>query len=303
MPPKKKAKKSAAEEEPLEYIEHVRERATKRFAKSHGKKKKNVNYDIEQNIREIRALLKINDEIFQRCISSGQIISESKSATFTRYSYDVVKVRQNTTNQSQTDCITKPEQSHCNFDVSSLMSLPKGINDLFLVPYQSSYPGLVDYHEFLESALMLHDDILEPFLAKIKGHTETIHVCLGEIESWLLAPKSNIEFIEEIFGMKLEPPTAADIGVKVCDCSAGTHQSTDICECCKKSFGAHTRQLYGGIISKFRCPNSSYHATFFRCKKQITLKTLHESGKFEKTFSISHQNDKDKLTKFLDFMN
>ena len=192
MPPKKKAKKSAAEEEPLEYIEHVRERATKRFAKSHGKKKKNVNYDIEQNIREIRALLKINDEIFQRCISSGQITSESKSATFTRYSYDVVNVRQNTTNQSQTDCITEPEQSHRKFDVSVLMELPKGINDLFLVPYQSSYPRLVDYHDFLESALMLHDDILEPFLAKIKCHTETIHVCLGEIESWLLEPSQRV---------------------------------------------------------------------------------------------------------------
>ena len=163
MPPKKKAKKSAAEEEPLEYIEHVRERATKRFAKSHGKKKKNVNYDIEQNIREIRALLNINDEIFQRCISSGQITSKSKSATFTRYSYDVVKVRQNSTKQTQ--FITEPEQSQHSFDVSALMDLPADLTDVFVAKYQSSYSLLVDYNEYLESSLMLHDDILEPFLA------------------------------------------------------------------------------------------------------------------------------------------
>ena len=51
---------------------------------------------------------------------------------------------------------------------------------------------------------MLHDDILEPFLCKLKQHLESIQVCLGEIESWLLEPKSNIQCLEETFGKKLE---------------------------------------------------------------------------------------------------
>ena len=144
----------------------------------------------------------------------------------------------------------------------------------------------------------MHDDVLGPFLAKLKHHLETIHVCLGEIESWLLEPKGNIEFIEEIFGMKLGHPTAL----------TGTHQSTAICEGCKKTFGAHTRpevnlrtrHKYGGIPPKFRCNSSS--SAFFSCKKYITLNTMQDSGKFERAFAISKKNDKGKLQKFLDFI-
>ena len=50
---------------------------------------------------------------------------------------------------------------------------------------------------------MLHDDILEQFLCKFKQHLESIQVCLGKIESWLLEPKSNIQFLEETFQKKL----------------------------------------------------------------------------------------------------
>ena len=95
MPPKKKAKKSAPKEpeDPLEYANHIREEAGKRFNKSI--KKKNVNLDIEQNIREIRALLKINDEIFERCMSAEwtHVKYIKTLVTFTRYGFDVVKVR------------------------------------------------------------------------------------------------------------------------------------------------------------------------------------------------------------------
>ena len=50
------------------------------------------------------------------------------------------------------------------------------------------------------SAVVLHDDVLEQFLVKLKQHLESIQVCLGKIESWLLEPKSNIKFLGETFG-------------------------------------------------------------------------------------------------------
>jgi hypothetical protein len=58
---------------------------------------------------------------------------------------------------------------------------------------------------------MLHDDVLEPFLAMFKQHLESIQVCLGEIESWLLEHKSNIQFLEETFGKKLDILTDEDL--------------------------------------------------------------------------------------------
>ena len=67
MPPKKKGKNEPKEpDDPLEYVNHIREEAGKRFVTTG--RRNNVNLDIEQNVREIRALLKINDEIFGRCI-------------------------------------------------------------------------------------------------------------------------------------------------------------------------------------------------------------------------------------------
>ena len=56
----------------------------------------------------------------------------------------------------------------------------------------------IDYDAFFQRALMLHEDVLEPFLAKLKHHIQSIHVCMGGIESWLLEPKRNIEFLEEM---------------------------------------------------------------------------------------------------------
>ena len=172
--PRKRANTEA--EEPLEYIERIREQATKWFVTTDDRKNK-VNYDIEQNIREIRALLNINDEIFQRCISSGKI--KSTSASFTRYSYDVVKVRQDPTNQTQTQFITEPEQSQKSFDMSSLLSLPADLSGVFVAKYQSSHSLLIDYNALLESSLIMHDDVLGPFLAKLKHHLETILYALG----------------------------------------------------------------------------------------------------------------------------
>ena len=77
MPPKKKRKSSAAPkepEEPLEFVAHVRQKvrsvllavpsmiSNRMFGRfEHG---------IEQNVREIRALLNINAEIFGRVMDS-----------------------------------------------------------------------------------------------------------------------------------------------------------------------------------------------------------------------------------------
>jgi hypothetical protein len=166
MPPKKKAKKSPKEpEDPLEYINYVREKAEKSFA-AKGKKS-NINYDIEQNVREIRALLKINTEIFDRCKSSGDFSQQgNSSATFTRYGYEVVKVRQSTPGKVQ--FITEPEKTQKTFDMTPLSVLPTGLDDIFVAKYQNEYPSFIDFDKFFQTLIMLDDDILEPCLAKLK---------------------------------------------------------------------------------------------------------------------------------------
>ena len=295
MPPKKKSRKSTSKESdkpdaPLEYIDYIREQAGKRFAG----RRKNVNYDIEQNTRAIQALLKINAEIFGRCMGSGTIDDEGKSATFTRYGFDVVRVCQNqATNKTQ--FITESGRSQQSFDIRPCSELPTGIDNVFVVQYQASpFDLLIDYDSFFNSAIMLHDDILEPFLVQLKVHIESIHVRLGKIESWLLEPKSNIEFIEATFEKKLEIPAAGDFE-QDCDCPSGTHAQSDECLNCGYNLSQH-RSIDGRLC----CPN---FGTYFRCDKKIhLLKSCNESGKFEKTFSVTKKNEQTKLKKFLEFM-
>ena len=302
MPPKKRAKKSPTEpEDPLEYANYIREEAGKRFSKS-IKKKKNVNLDIEQNIREIRALLKINDEIFERCMSAEWTCGKQHDKTlvvFTRYAFDVVKVRPY---NALTQFITEPQCSKKEFDMKSLSELPTGIDGLFVAKYQvEPFTMFIDYKAFFECVLMLSDEILEPFLAKLKSHIESIHICLGEIESWLLEPKSNIDFIEETFGEALDIPTAADITPKQCACPTGTHPGTEECMKCGKQLDMHRQPKHGSCNL---CPSSygSYTSTRFHCKKYVVLKECNEPGVFHKTFEIAKKSEQKKLKKFLEFM-
>ena len=97
------------------------------------------------------------------------------------------------------------------FGVKPLTELPANLRNVFVVQYKAEplntfmlSLGFIDFDAFFQSALVLHEDVLEPFLAKLKHHIKSIHVCLGEIESWLLEPKSNIEFLEETFELELE---------------------------------------------------------------------------------------------------
>ena len=295
MPPKKKGKNEPKEpEDPLEYVNHIREEAGKRFVTTG--RKKNVSLDIEQNVCEIRALLKINDEIFGRCMSMGEGKIQAGSITFMRNSYDVVKVRPSGTS---TEFYTEPERSNKEFDMKSLSELPDGLNNVFALKYQKEQPSLIDYKAFLESAVMLHDDILEPFLAKLKCHIESIHVCLGEVESWLLEPKSNIKFIEETFGKGLDVSIAIET-----ENGNSAYASTDLCISCGRCFGEHRVQPsmygYGCEPINGRRYNCRYGGGVF--KKYIVLKTCDESGKFEKTFAIAEKSEQKKLKKFLEFM-
>ena len=112
MPPKKKSKASSppapkVPDEPMEYVNHIRENAGKCFAHV-GKKKEGVdNYDIEQNVREIRALLKINAYYFSRCIKAADLPHRDDDVDvtlqFTRSILDEVKVRQNRSLGSKED--------------------------------------------------------------------------------------------------------------------------------------------------------------------------------------------------------
>ena len=209
MPPKKKSKKSTAKKkpvmEPLEHLSEVRDRAVKVLIKS--EKNKNVNYDIEQNIREIRAILATNTEIFDRCmdyLKEDDDHSDNNRYTFVRVNFNTI----NSIPQDREDydsvpqLVAIPSRTESEFDMSSLIDPPTGIEDIIVIKrFSESYDHekFIDYTKFFESALLLHDDVLEPILAKLKDKLMDIQVCLGNIDAWVMEPQKCINFLKDTF--------------------------------------------------------------------------------------------------------
>ena len=305
MSSRKKPKTSSSKEpdEPLECINYIRECAVKNLVNSGRKKGGHVNSDIEQNFREVRALLNINAEIFARCMDSVEKGFTGTNAVFSRSGYDVVKVRQCPTNAALTELITGQIRTQKSFSMNTLSEVPAGLIDLFVVKYQAApYQAFVDYDALFKTAIVLHDDVLEPFLVKLKQHLESIQVCLGEIESWLLEPKSNIQFLEKTFGRKMKKLPETPLGNDyTCSYVSGGMPSTSVCARCFNTFRVHTPSCYSFQSYKFMCSDGKGCFKIGQPSCQV-LKVYKQSGKFETEFNIASTNDQNKLKKFIEFI-
>ena len=214
MPPKKKSKKSTTPKakkplEPLEHLSQAREKAVKVLIKSDNNK--NVNYNIEQNIREVRAILATNTEIFDRCmdyLKEGEYhgTHSSNQYTFVRVNFNTInsipQVQDREDNDTFAQLVAIPSRTESKFDMSSLIDPPIGIDDIIVIKrFSGSYDHekFIDYRKFFESALLLHDDVLEPILAKLKDKLMDIQVCLGNIDAWVMEPQKCINFLKDTF--------------------------------------------------------------------------------------------------------
>ena len=185
------------------------------------------------------------------------------------------------------------------FGVKPLTELPANLRNVFVVQYKAEplntfmlSLGFIDYDAFFQSALMLHEDVLEPFLAKLKHHIESIHVCLGEIESWLLEPKSNIEFLEETFELELDLLGNGDLENDSDERVPMIHVGHAIIDMTLTHLS--TISAVATALKLVIC--------LFERKKCHVLKVYNDSGKHERKFAITSQSDRHKMKKFLEFL-
>jgi hypothetical protein len=54
---------------------------------------------------------------------------------------------------------------------------------------------------------LLNDDALEFLLPKLKEHLETVQVCLGVLDEWLMQPMKNESFINCVFETRCAIPS------------------------------------------------------------------------------------------------
>ncbi|KAL7452602.1 hypothetical protein ACHAWC_004332 [Mediolabrus comicus] len=253
-----------------------------------------ANYDIDHNIREIRAILKMNEEILDRCMKFSA--GGGKSATsFTRIMYKVVKTR---ARNDGTQIITRPKRTTKEFDTTPLSKLPKGLDNIIVSDNMTEhrFSSFIDFEAFFEKSLVMHETVLEPFLPKLKEHLMTIQVCLGKIDSWVIQEtQENISFLEETFETKMEIPDDDDqLGSRNCNCE--THGPCELCLGCGEMYCEHYYKY-----SKKRC-NKNDPYNLFQCQYYQILKQCNDDVKFEATFDVTDEQDKARLKKLLELM-
>jgi hypothetical protein len=266
-----------------------------------------VNNDIDQNIREIRAILKMNAEILDRCMKfsaggdknfygyvSGAHTKVYKwSTAFRRINYEVVTTR---ARNEATQVITHPISEKKTFNTTPLSKLPEGLDDIIVSRNMggkhAKYSSFIDFEVFFQKSLLLHETVLEAFLPKLKEHLMSIQVCLGEIDAWVIQePQININFLEEALEKKMEIPDAT-VPLQ----SEPPYDPNDICLHCKKKFCDHygsTNQCNENVSRPITYNEALYYSnsTNFACEYYQVLMQCDGKGKYESRFK-----------KFLEYM-
>jgi hypothetical protein len=170
------------------------------------------NFDLEQTIREIRALITVNDEIhreiFSRCMVDSRT-SSIEEINIKRFAFKTIQKRQK---DSKVELISQPEFDEGTFDSFPLTQLPSCLGDMIVPKYKASHHSLFvdydDYDDYFQKALMLFsEDALGLFLPKLKAHLEAAQVCLGVIHEWAMQPTNDLSFIGLNFQDVLKIPT------------------------------------------------------------------------------------------------
>eukprot|EP00526_Cylindrotheca_closterium_P019040 CAMPEP_0113615754 /NCGR_PEP_ID=MMETSP0017_2-20120614/7873_1 /TAXON_ID=2856 /ORGANISM="Cylindrotheca closterium" /LENGTH=223 /DNA_ID=CAMNT_0000525019 /DNA_START=757 /DNA_END=1428 /DNA_ORIENTATION=+ /assembly_acc=CAM_ASM_000147 len=162
-----------------------------------------TNPDIERNLQVIRAMLSLNTEIWERCkLHMEPFTVSEKWATFQRQQFKVVRAGSHFAGELSFSALYETEKK--TFNIAPLCICPTNlaIFQFEYLPYPNN-PRFIDYAALLERALLLHDDVLEPFLVELKKHIEGIQVVLGTIEEWLHERLTVSDFIESSFGVDL----------------------------------------------------------------------------------------------------
>ena len=108
--------------------------------------------------------------------------------------------------------------------------------------------------------MLLHDDVLEPILAKLKDKLMDIQVCLGKIDAWVMEPQKCLHFLEETFGRYFECNRRQYESISNVSCTCDipevylhpTFHELDIrCGSCRSDIYTHDLKEFENVYSKY----------------------------------------------------
>ena len=140
--------------------------------------------NIKHNIMKIHALLTVNREIFFRCMKYETLGTFGEKTMIQCFGIETIKTLQVDT---KLELVTQGEHIEQIFDTSPLSRLPSGFVDIIVVKCIPN-TKFIDFDDIFCKTLLLNDDALEFLLPKLKEHLETVQVCLGVLDEWLMQP-------------------------------------------------------------------------------------------------------------------
>lgn len=216
--------------------------------------------DLNIAIKTVSALIVTNGEIWNRCKEYYSVTSKQ----FSMLRFDEVKIetkKHQHYDSGRTIISVVAKKAQKCFNLDPMKELPESIG---IFQPKKDEALHVDFNTYFSRSLVLHEDVLLPFLWELKEHLEKVQVCLGAVDEWVISAANNIKFLETMFGIKdihILPVTQS-----LCNCyycGRGEYGS-----CVKPELGKeyHLKgyRVPGTVIQSFNVSNEKDKAQFKR---------------------------------------
>jgi hypothetical protein len=270
-------------------------------------------HDLRHLLRSANALITMNQEIWERCKEDRCIITNG----FLPFSRHSLKVRCDSPKNEDHISVSVQLEVKCK-DFGAPPRIPSGLLDLIGLENETGgdaqckqFEGFPDYRLYLEKQVgLLNDVVLVPFLLKFKEHLESIHVYLGNIESWLLEPSLHAQFLKDLTGEEVSIPNNKP-GIW---CHGGTpccvkHPPSSICLKCHNPFEYHENEstmLKVGTTPCYRhfCPSgkTSEFKHYESVASQTLLRVPFPHGMMDSEFCLDSETEQRKLKALVGFI-
>ena len=183
-----------------------------------------------------------------------------EESNFTMMRFDEVKVVYDE-NYDHTNIVVVAKEVTKYFSLEPLKVLPECLG---IFEPAKDETGHVDFRMYFRRSLILHEEVLLPFLSKLKNHLEEVQVCLGAVDEWVAGTANNIQFLKTTFEIK----TVIDLSVQESPCKCYHRRNYGWCNCNCRELG-----------------------------KEYTIKTFNVPGTVVQSFNITREKDKAQLKK------
>lgn len=237
---------------------------------------------LDNSIAAVQTLLESIRFVYCCCMQSIEIDAQTPSTQtiLTKWAFDEVRSRYV---DDSIQFRTYPSCTEKEFDISVLMKLPV---EMRIVRYDTFKSGLIDFDDVFQKSLLLHDSVLQPFMAHFKCHLNSVQTCLTSIDEWLNETETNFFFLESTFGQG---------SVK-----AGLRQKkkNPICRNCGYCFKEHNASRYHKNTYR-QCPEGNH---YYKRSDAMLIKEFVTSCQVNDSFDLFNEADKDRLLRLVKFV-